>query len=1027
MNKLSKRAISIIVIATFLISMIPIMPASALTLDSAAPTAGTRYLVGDTITVEGWGVTSGATINVYWDFVTSAGLMNNTQGAAGGTFTVSLDVPDTFAGEHWIWVKDVETSLTANVRVVVLPEVDLSASSGLVDEELTVDGTGYLDDDDIAIYFGSPPVRLDERYGDSTADWATDPVIGGTEDVVKLVGVDGSNAAALVMNRTSNAPTLVAFDESLTGLSIYYTKSVATGLSPEIALLFAHPDCVNPYDSGSNNRAHVEITIPTTTNPTTAWQIASIATGTVWWFGNKADGSSFSGTSADWGTAVSDIDTASGGSDSWVLSAVGPQVGWGVVGTYYVDDVKVEGIIYNLTSPDATVTSGDDGSWSSTFDIPDLAETGHSVSGVGSGDFWNMSSFTIGAVITTDIDQGPTGFIVTITGRGFIDGFLSSVKLDGTDMLPVDGDVDEIEVTEGEFEAEFVIPDVAMDDYDITVDDGAKTAKADFEVDGEPEIEVDPTYGSPGAVITVTGTNFTQIAGTEVYVTLDSTPTSDLVTAETDANGNFEATFVAPAVGFITYTVTAVDEYFIDADDAFKVGLIALIVNPISGAAGTEMAITGIGFENGLYNLTFGDELYEDYTDGVGSDGVTGEAISDIFYIPNIDPGTYEVMVIDSVENELTVHFTVTESSYASADPAMAPNEYNITFSGNNFADVDDLVELVIYNSTDDWPMDVRMNGDPGVPVETDDGNFTGWWEVLDELSIGEYTINITGSEGLLVQLPFSVVAARVEVNPTKALFDRGNTVKFDISNDFDLPNSYIEIYSPDDTLWWITDLLVADMWIQPDLLYTVPYYRQTANENPMDLASDAPLGTWTYFFYDTADDELMNGTFAVGPSTAAQVDVLLEDVRSDLSGLAEDMAGLSDDFADDMDALSADFADDIASLSADFADDIDGLSDEIAAATDAGNAASDAVADLEDSFSDLEDSMGDIADASNSALDAAQEAADAAADAATAAEGAGDAAKGLESLVYGAIGASLIAALAAIVSLMQISKKIAG
>jgi hypothetical protein len=363
--------------------------------------------------------------------------------------------------------------------------------------------------------------------------------------------------------------------------------------------------------------------------------------------------------------------------------------------------------------------------------------------------------------------------------------------------------------------------------------------------------------------------------------------------------------------------------------------------------------------------------------------------------------------------------------SHASIDPGVAPNEYNITLSGYHFADDAAPVDFVLYNSTDDWDMDVDT--DPGaVPVETDsDGNFTGYWIVPDDtiLSLGDYTVNVTGDKGLMVQLSFSIVAARVDVTPSKPLFDRGNTVKFDISNDFDLPDSYIEIYSPDDTLWWITDPLAVDVWVQPDTLYTVPYYRQTANENPMELASDAPMGTWTYFFYDVADDELRNGTFEVGPSTAAQVDALLEDVRTDLSGLSDDVADLGGEF----DALS----DEIGDVSADMdtlRDDIVGdLASDIADATAAANAAGDAVDDLEGALGDLGDSVGDIADTANDALDAASAAADAADTAASAAEDASTAASGLTTLVYGAIGASLIAALAAIVSLMQISRRIAG
>ena len=309
------------------------------------------------------------------------------------------------------------------------------------------------------------------------------------------------------------------------------------------------------------------------------------------------------------------------------------------------------------------------------------------------------------------------------------------------------------------------------------------------------------------------------------------------------------------------------------------------------------------------------------------------------------------------------------------------------------------------------------------------DGNFSGYWIVPADtvLSIGDYTINITDSQDLMMQLSFSVVAARVEVTPRKALFDRGNSITFDISNDFDLPGSYIEIYSPDDTLYWITDDMTGPMWVLVDDLYTVPYYRQTANSNPMDLASDAPLGTWTYFFYDTDDEELMNSTFAVGPSTAAQVDQLLDDVRSDLEGLALDLGGVTDELADELDTLSdeiGDVAGDLANLADEIASDIAG---DIAAATDAGQAALDAVEDLADSMSDLGDAVGDIADIAGNAADSSQAAADAANDAVNAAEEAQQSASGLTTLVYGAIGASLIAALAAIVSLMQISRRIAG
>jgi hypothetical protein len=709
-----------------------------------------------------------------------------------------------------------------------------------------------------------------------------------------------------------------------------------------------------------------------------------------------------------------------------------------ITGTGFGDEQPVEITFYNITDSWIVIPFSDDietnefGTFVATFDIPNNADYGaYDIEG-----FDNLTtaitSFVVGASITLTPDEGPTGTVVRVEGRGWTPTQTVTFTLDLQPAEVVDGDVITVE-SDGEFTADVVIPYVGpVDDYPLEATETGVApvgpASEDFDVTGIPEISVDPTYGSPGAVIAITGANFSQVEDSVVNFELwskDPIPVwvYNLGSAETDEDGMIDDSFVSPAVAFESYEVRAMDTtYDLTADDDFKVGLIALIINPTSGTAGAELSITGIGFEDGSYNLTFGDEVFENY----GT--VSAEAIADTFYIPNVEPGTYEVLVVDSVDNELAVHFTVTGISHVSLDPSVAPNDYNISITGYNFADIDDTVDFVIYNSTDDWDMDVRtiIGAGPSAPTETDeDGNFTGYWIVPDGavLTLGDYLINVTDSEGLMVQLDFSIVAARVDVAPSKELFDRGDTVKFAISNDFDLPDSYIEIFSPDDTLWWITDDFTVDVWVQPDVLYTVPYYRQTANENPMDLATDAPMGTWTYFFYDDTDEELMNGTFEVGPSTAAQVDALLEEVRTDLSGLSDDVGGLDEEF----DALSDEIGDVSADMDTLRDEIVSDLASDISDATAAANAAGAAVDDLEGSMSDLENSVGDIADTANSALDAATSAADAADNAASAAEDASSAASGLTTLVYGAIGASLIAALAAIVSLMQISRRIAG
>ncbi len=680
-----------------------------------------------------------------------------------------------------------------------------------------------------------------------------------------------------------------------------------------------------------------------------------------------------------------------------------------------------------------SVETDEDGYFTYTFDVPTANYGDYNVTATDSEGYTAYDTYTVGASLTLDIEEGPEGTKVEVSGTGFLTGQEigpDEVIWDGTALGTLVGDNVTVPAS-GEFTLEIVVPSSGEGEYTLMIEDETETTdvEADFEIDGAASISVSPTYGAPGASITVTGANFTQIAGTEILLTLSTTPTATpLGDVETNADGTFETTFVSPAVEFETYDVLADDAlYSTSATDAFKVGMIALIINPTSGESGTLVGLTGVGFTYGDFNMTFGVKLYE-YANGVD----INEIIAETFYAPNVAPGTYSVTVVDEDENELTATFIVTESTIASVDPVVAPTGYNVTLSGNNFGDAVGPVDFVIYNSTDEWPMEVLTDTGPSeAPTATDtDGNFTGWWEVEADLSNGAYTINVTGDQGLLVQLDFSAVSARVSVAPRKATFDRGDTVSFDISNDFALDDSYIEIYSPDDALYWLTDDfdVNAGMWIQgADDLYTVPKYLQTANLNQMELASDAPMGTWTYFFYDNADDELMNGTFIVGPSTSAQIDEMMTEVQGDIADLASDLAGITDDVEDDIAALSTEIAG-VASDLSNLADDIvSDLASDIADATDAGNAALGAVEDLANSMSDLGDAVSDIADIASDSADASQSAADAANDAVAAAEEAQKSASGLTTLVYGAIGASLIAALAAIVSLMQISKRIAG
>jgi hypothetical protein len=675
----------------------------------------------------------------------------------------------------------------------------------------------------------------------------------------------------------------------------------------------------------------------------------------------------------------------------------------------------------------ATPATDEVGYWTATFKVP---------SGYAYGDWYIYArdedtnaddvKFTIGASISFDVEEGPVGTIVEVSGRGFQAGQIISngevwLEDGATNINCYIFDAPVNVQSDGDIDLEFVIPQVskAEEDYDIYITDGVRTADESFEVLGLAEIEVEPEYGVQGAKVTIHGYNFTQKSGVDVIIELwddypGGTKEADIKDLETDSNGEFTSSLTVPAVSSGNYELVAYteDPYNIDADSEFRVGMIIVILSPASGPSGTKVTMTGTGFTpDKEWNATFGDwTLIED--GDVQSDAdleLAGEIPT--FFVPTADPGTYVITVMDiETEIEVDVEFEVTETTDVWTEPEMAPNEYNLTIKGLYFSEEDDVdLSFLLYNVTADGEVDEEwdLTGEveyDGVAVVTfeKNGNFTGYWEVYDDdtLSLGDYWINVTDDNDLWAKVRFTLVEKTVDIEPRKLSFAVGDTVHFNIESSFRKEDSYIEVMAPDGDLYWQTDSFVKAIWIKVGTVYRVPYYEQTAGGNPMTL-EDVPLGTWSWTWYDEDDDEIDAGTFTV---TEAPADILAEQ----LTTLTEDFAGLSEDFA----GLSQD----VTGLSSNVA----ALSADVSAAAAAAQAANNAVTNLAQTVGDI----AQTAVSAKTAADAAKTAADAAK---TSADDARTAASGLTTLVYGAIGASLVAALAAIVSLMQISRRIAG
>jgi len=664
------------------------------------------------------------------------------------------------------------------------------------------------------------------------------------------------------------------------------------------------------------------------------------------------------------------------------------------------------GTLFDFT-PEEPKTN-DLGSFIATFTVPTIPYGSYTIEA--DDDIVDTTkAFKVGASITLSIAEGPVGSVVTLSGRGFEKDEALTVTIDGpetkTCYILSGGTVR----SDGRINAKIVIPSVDLTDddpteYDIIVEDldtGTmlmNTASKTFEVNGEAKIKATPSYGSQGAQITVEGFNFTKQSGTEVDVAFEAA-TTGAKTFKTDSNGYFKGTMTIPAIGSEDQTLEAeMEDHGIYDSTEIRVGIMLVILTPNTVPSGALVSVTGVGFDDTeSLTVTLGDVEWFTATS-------TATTFSESMNVPSMEPGTYTVTVTEE-ESEIavTASLTVTDKTKITLSPVGAPNEYEVTIEGWYFAETptDESIEFLLYNATSEWILEVNYSNadaEPPIPSQTvylgldedwDDGYFKGKFTIPEEdsISLGLYTLNVTDGEGMFAQIVFQVVPKTTTITPRKSTFRIGETVAYNVQSSFKQIDAYIKIYDPSGNQYWRTDAFATEKWTKIGEVQVYPFYQQTAGGNAMILMEDAPLGTYTWKWYDEDAELLDSGTFAVA---AAAEDVLgqqiedlnqaVTDLQTDVTTVSSEMAGVRTQITNAINAANA--------------------------AVQAANAATQAV---------------------NAVAQTASAASTAATNAANAATEAKNAANGLTTLVYGAIGASLVAALAAIVSLMQISRRIAG
>jgi len=520
------------------------------------------------------------------------------------------------------------------------------------------------------------------------------------------------------------------------------------------------------------------------------------------------------------------------------------------------------------------------------FTVPTIAYGPYNVVASDNATVSNVSPavvFTVGAAVTILPTSGPSGTIVTATGRGF-------TLTAGLTVTITIGGVPAVNITliktlaDGTFSGQFVVPSslaVQTTRYTVTASDGtisgSTSGTGSFKVTGTTGITLTPTSGQPGTTITVVGVNFTAIAGTVVTLKFD---VLTLGTFTTDASGGFSGTFTVPSLPTTTYTVNATDANSLTKLVNFAIAITLLNLSPTSGPTGTVITVTGFGFGatgGTTANVTIGaTKLGPDVTVAALTAGTT-------FIIPTLPVGAKTVTATDDAGLTAFAAFTVTQTTTLMVNPTTAPVALpGVTLTATSFSATASIT-FTLLNSTYSTALTVSGTG-----TTNSTGAYVGTFTV-PTLALGSYTINATDANGLNTTAAFNVGVAVFTISTRASSYSQGDIVSFNIQSTF-APTMTINIFDPQGTPGAI-DLVPAD-FVTSGGLQVLPLNEE---EGQFTLSNDAVTGTWTW--NTTVFGVTKSGNFAVvaaaGIITNTDLNTTLAGINSRLDTLNSTILGI--------------------------------------------------------------------------------------------------------------------------------------
>jgi hypothetical protein len=413
----------------------------------------------------------------------------------------------------------------------------------------------------------------------------------------------------------------------------------------------------------------------------------------------------------------------------------------------------------------------------------------YTVNVVGShGDTSGNQPFSVTAAVTATPPQGrpPLGSLpgdtITVSGTGYspTDTGTPACTISGSGggVLTVSSTMCSVDPSTGILTATFVVGVNSVflsGGYTLTVmGSGGDSAMVPVKFFVQPRLSLAPAFGPATTTVAVSGTGFANGGGAACFESTDNvggtlvggTPPKAF-TCMDSTNGGVSGFFtVSGSVPDATYMITVQGVSASDfASASFRKGVTTstttathptITLNPISGARGTIVQVTGSGFNSGDVCPGTISSSPPGLIGGFTCSSMSNGQLAGSFTAQNVAPGTYFVTYTGSASDSATASFTVTSPTIVETlTPNSGPVATPVAVTGSGFASTDTCGTVMVSSSPPGLISSFACSSFSG-------GSLTASFTVAAGSLPGVYIVTVNGGDGLgdIAQAIFTVTTS---------------------------------------------------------------------------------------------------------------------------------------------------------------------------------------------------------------------------------------------------------------------------